>query len=149
MEEKYLEIKEEKRDLFLVPQGYYLAHCISGDYMLGAGLAAQFVDVYNMRNKLHHQYPITSGRYAHVGEALLVDNVFNLVTKPRSFQKPTYNALYAAVEDMANQIEKKGIEKLAIPMLGCGKDKLNWDKVVDILEEIFDDYDLEIMVCSL
>ena len=25
--------------MFTVPQGYYLAHCISGDYALGAGIA--------------------------------------------------------------------------------------------------------------
>ena len=42
-------IREEKRDLFTVPHGYYLAHCISGDYALGAGIAKQFVEVYNMR----------------------------------------------------------------------------------------------------
>ena len=29
-------IREEQRDLFTVPQGYYLAHCISGDYALGS-----------------------------------------------------------------------------------------------------------------
>lgn len=28
-------------DLFAVPQGYYLAHCISGDFSLGAGIAKQ------------------------------------------------------------------------------------------------------------
>lgn len=42
-----MNIKEEQRDLFTAPQGYYLAHCISGDYALGAGIAKQFVDVYN------------------------------------------------------------------------------------------------------
>lgn len=39
-------------DLFAVPQGYYLAHCISGDFSLGAGIAKQFDEVYNMRFKL-------------------------------------------------------------------------------------------------
>ena len=74
--------KEEKRDLFTVPQGYYLVHCISGDYTLGAGIAKQFVEVYNMRFKLHKNFPLPDGeRSAHVGEALLIDNVFNLVTK--------------------------------------------------------------------
>ena len=83
-------INEEKRDLFTVPQGYYLAHCISGDYALGAGIATQFVEVYNMRYKLHNHYPIPDGeKYANVGKALLVDNVFNLVTKARCFHKPT------------------------------------------------------------
>ena len=32
----------EKKDLFTMPQGYYLAHCISADFALGAGIAKVF-----------------------------------------------------------------------------------------------------------
>lgn len=32
-------IKEEKRDLFTMPSDYALAHCISADFKLGAGIA--------------------------------------------------------------------------------------------------------------
>ena len=35
-------VKEVQQDLFTVPQWYYLAHCISGDYALGAGIAKTF-----------------------------------------------------------------------------------------------------------
>ena len=81
-------LREENMDLFTVPQGYYLAHCISGDYTLGAGIAKQFVETYNMREKLLSQFPIMRSNDgkdydACVGLALLVDNVFNLVTKAR------------------------------------------------------------------
>lgn len=34
--------KEEKRDLFRVDTDYYLAHCISADFALGAGIAKEF-----------------------------------------------------------------------------------------------------------
>ena len=143
-------IKEEKRDLFTVPQGYYLAHCISGDYALGAGIATQFVEVYNMRYKLHSQYPIPNGeKFANVGKALLVDNVFNLVTKARCFHKPTYDSLYETLVDMKDQCEEWDITKIAIPYIGCGLDRLEWDKVRDIIEDVFEDTDVEILVCSL
>lgn len=143
-------IKEEKRDLFAVPQGYYLAHCISGDYALGAGIATQFVEVYNMRYKLHSQYPIPNGeKFANVGKALLVDNVFNLVTKARCFHKPTYDSLYETLVDMKDQCEEWDITKIAIPYIGCGLDRLEWDKVRDIIEDVFEDTDVEILVCSL
>ena len=143
-------IKEEKRDLFTVPQGYNLAHCISGDYALGAGIATQFVEVYNMRYKLHSQYPIPDGeKYANVGKALLVDNVFNLVTKARCFHKPTYDSLYETLVDMKDQCEEWDITKIAIPYIGCGLDRLEWDKVRDIIEDVFEDTDVEILVCSL
>ena len=143
-------IKEEKRDLFTVPQGYYLAHCISGDYALGAGIATQFVEVYNMRYKLHSQYPIPNDeKFANVGRALLVDNVFNLVTKARCFHKPTYDSLYETLVDMKDQCEEWDITKIAIPYIGCGLDRLEWNKVRDIIEDVFEDTDVEILVCSL
>lgn len=34
--------KEEKRDLFSVPDNYYLAHCTSADFALGKGIAVEF-----------------------------------------------------------------------------------------------------------
>ena len=142
-------IKEEIMDLFTVPQGYYLAHCISGEYALGAGIAKQFVENYNMRFKLHKNYPIPDGeKFANVGQALLVDNVFNLVTKARVFHKPTYESLYDTLLDMRVQCENLDISRLAIPLLGCGLDKLNWEQVKDIIEDVFDSTDIEILVCK-
>lgn len=142
-------IKEEIMDLFTVPQGYYLAHCISGDYALGAGIAKQFVENYNMRFKLHKNYPIPDGeKFANVGQALLVDNVFNLVTKARVFHKPTYESLYDTLLDMRIQCEDLNISKLAVPLLGCGLDRLNWEQVKDVIEDVFDSTDIEILVCK-
>lgn len=149
-EEKKVNIREVTQDLFAVPQGYYLAHCISGDYALGAGIAVTFDKNYNMRFKLHRDYAIPEGeKFANVGRALLVDNVFNLVTKERSFYKPTYDTLYETLVDMRNQCEKMNIEKLAMPLIGCGLDRLQWDKVRDIIEDVFENTDIEILVCSL
>lgn len=145
-----MNFKEETRDLFTVPQGYYLAHCISGDYSLGAGIAAQFVDVYNMRYKLHRNYPIPDGeKFANVGEALLVDNVFNLVTKDRVYHKPTYDTLIKTLEDMKEQCENLDIDKIAMPRIGCGLDGLSWDTVEEIIMEVFEDTDMEILICTL
>ena len=46
-----------QKDLFTMPQGYYLAHCISADFALGAGIAKVFDNVYNMKFKLYRNYP--------------------------------------------------------------------------------------------
>lgn len=142
--------KEVQGNLFAAPQGYYLAHCISGDYALGAGIAKQFTEIYDMRFKLHKNYPIPTGeRFANVGKALLVDNVFNLVTKARCYHKPTYDSLYETLLDMRSQCEEKDIHKLAMPMIGAGLDKLEWDKVKDVIEDVFHDSDIEIVVYFL
>lgn len=143
-------ITEIKGNLFEVPQGYYLAHCISGDYALGAGIAKTFDEVYDMRFKLHKFYPIPDGeKYANVGKALLVDNVFNLVTKARCFQKPTYDTLYKTLCNMCSQCIELNITKLAMPLIGCGLDHLEWESVQDVIEYVFGDSEIDILVCKL
>ena len=141
---------EVQQDLFTVPQGYYLAHCISGDYTLGKGIAKTFDEVYNMRYKLHRQYPIPDGeKFAIIGWALLVDNVFNLVTKGMYYHKPTYTTLRDALLDMKEQCLTLNVKKLAMPMIGCGLDRLDWTEVRQLITEVFQDTDIEIMICKL
>lgn len=141
---------EIQMDLFTISQGYYLAHCISGDYALGAGIAKKFDQEYNMRHKLHKFYPIPTGSaYANVGKALLVDNVFNLVTKDRYYHKPSYTMLTETLGDMKTQMLYYDIKKIAMPTIGCGLDRLEWDEVKDIITRMFSDTDIEIVVCKI
>jgi hypothetical protein len=136
----------EKRDLFTVPQGYYLAHCISADFALGAGIAKTFDEVYNMRFKLFREYD----NYEYEGgDALLIDNVFNLVTKPKAYHKPRYEAVREALETMKDIMVANATTKLAMPKIGCGLDRLSWDKVYEIIIEVFEDMDVEILICEL
>lgn len=145
-------MKEEKRDLFTVPQGYYLAHCITGDCLLGAGIAKRFNSIYNMRYKLIRAYTWEDTRENlndFVGEALIIDNVFNLVLKRNINKKPKYKKLKKCLYAMKEQMEDLLITKLAIPKLACGREGLEWEKVREIIEEVFEDSDVEILVCSL
>ena len=141
-----MKITIEKKDLFTVPQGYYLAHCISADFALGAGIAKTFDKVYNMRFKLFREYD----NYEYDGgDALLIDNVFNLVTKPKCFHKPTYDSLTEALMVMKEMIIDLSITKLAMPLIGCGLDRLEWARVYDIICEVFEDTDVEILICEI
>ena len=139
-------ITTEKRDLFTMPQGYYLAHCISADFALGAGIAKVFDQVYNMRFKLFRRYP--DYEY-HGGDAILIDNTFNLVTKRKCWHKPTYESLRESLEMMREQLEFMDATKLAMPWIGCGLDKLQKDNVYDIICEVFEDMDIDIVICEI
>jgi hypothetical protein len=83
------------------------------------------------------------------GDALLVDNVFNLVTKPKCYHKPTYESLRESLEAMKNLMSLWAVTKLAIPKIGCGLDRLSWPEVYDIICEVFEGTDVEILVCEL
>ena len=135
----------ENKDLFTMKQGYYLAHCISADFALGAGIAKAFDSVYNMRFKLFRHYP--DYEY-HCGDALLIDNVFNLVTKRKCWHKPTYESIKQSLYWMKRVCEANTIKKVAMPVIGCGLDRLQWNKVSSIIKEIFNDTDIEILVCK-
>lgn len=139
-------ITTEKRDLFTMPQGYYLAHCISADFALGAGIAKTFDSVYNMRFKLFRNYD--NYEYDR-GDALLVDNVFNLVTKRKCWHKPTYESVRDALEMMKEQLDFLGAKKLAMPRIASGLDRLEWSKVYEIICEVFEDTDVEVVICEL
>ena len=136
----------ENKDLFTVPQGYYLAHCISADFALGAGIAKTFDKVYNMRFKLFRDY---DGYEYEGGDALLVDNTFNLVTKSRCYNKPTYDSIKEALETMRDIMKINATTKLAMPKICCGLDRCEWDRVYDIICEVFKDTDVEILICEL
>ena len=143
-------ITEIKKNLFEVPQGYYLAHCISGDYALGAGIAKTFDEVYDMRYKLHRFFPIPEGeRYANVGETQLVDNVFNLVTKQLCWHKPTYESVHDTLVQMRDMCESLFITKLAMPKIASGLDRLDWDQVRYLIEDVFEETDIDILICSI
>ena len=136
----------EQRDLFTMPQGYYLAHCISADFALGAGIAKTFDSVYNMKFKLFRNYD--NYKY-NGGDALPVDNVFNLVTKQKCWHKPTYESLRESLEMMREQLEFLNATKLAMPKIASGLDRLDWDVVYDIICEVFEDMDIEIVICEI
>lgn len=139
--------KEEVRDLFTVPQGYMLAHCISADFNLGGGIAKQFCEHYNMREKLKSEYGTFFDDTDDAGYCFKIDNVYNLVTKRHVYDKPTYESLKEALEDMSIFMKEELQNKVAMPRIGCGLDGLNWNIVKAIIKDVFENTDVEILVC--
>ena len=136
---------EKQDDLFKYDKEYYLVHCISKDFALGAGIAKEFNERYSMREKL-----LLSSRYSKYqsyGNAILIDNIFNLVTKDKYWHKPTLSSLLSALYDMKELCKKNNITKLAMPRIGCGLDGLNWSEVKQQIIYCFQDTEIEILVC--
>lgn len=126
----------------------YYAHCISRDYALGAGIAVEFNRKYNMKKiliELSKEKPETLKE-----KCIEVNNVFNLITKDRYWQIPSYKSLEESLIEMREKISKnKNIKKLVMPKIGCGLDRLSWDKVEPMIKDVFKDLDIEIVVCYL
>ena len=139
---------EEKMNLMDVPQGWWIAHCISGDFALGAGVAKQIDEAFHMQEMLNAAW----GEESEIREencCLPCGNVLNLVTKRKYWHKPTIESLREALEDMRLLIKEEHIHKVAMPRIGCGLDRLCWDEVSIMIQDVFENTDVEIMVCCL
>lgn len=133
-------------DLMTAPRGNVLVHCISADCALGAGIAKTIDAAYNMREKIYDYYP---DDLIEVGSALLVEDVFNLVTKQNYWGKPTYATLEECLREMRSMMYEFHIQKIAMPKIGCGLDKLEWARVEELIKSIFSEDDVEITVYVL
>ena len=146
-------IKEENIDIFsLNIDEYYFAHCVSADFEMGAGIAVEFNNRFNLKRNLTYKYPkeiYLSAWSSYGGDCILEGKVFNLVTKERYFLKPTYKSLRLSLEKMKEICISQGIHNIAMPRIGCGLDKLSWNKVYNIIKEIFDYTDIDILICSI
>jgi O-acetyl-ADP-ribose deacetylase (regulator of RNase III) len=135
-------VTEERKDLFTVGEEYYLAHCIAADLRMGAGIAVPICQKFSVRTRIR-----ASGESLDYPTCILTPPVFSLITKKISSAKPTYGALGEALLKMKAIALEKDIRKIAMPKIGCGLDRLQWGVVRPMIERVFEDTDVEILVC--
>lgn len=129
-------------NLFELDKKYFLVHCIAADARMGAGIATEFVKKYPYIKRLRQ----TDNN---IGTCIKIKQVMNLITKGVSQGKPTYNSLIKSLIDCKRMCLEEDIKFLAMPKIGCGLDRLSWGTVSSMIKEIFDDTDIEILVCHM
>jgi len=147
-----MKYEERKCDLFSVSDDYYLAHCISSDFGMGKGIVIEFNKRFDMKRKLQNKYPDYQDYYDRHrigGDCILEGRVLNLITKERYYQKPSIITMLIALKKMKAVCVENGITKIAMPTIGAGLDQLPWDKVSEQIKYVFEDTDIEILVCKL
>lgn len=139
----------EERDLFEVDESYVFAHCISLDCAMGKGIALEFDKRFpKMKPVMIEHIKRNNIKYPNcLGYVGYPRTIFNLITKEHYYDKPTLYDLQGALYRLKHHVNNLCITKLAIPRIGCGLDRLNWNDVEELLEEIFHDVDIEILVC--
>ena len=138
-------MKEEKRDLFDVDTyEYAIAHCISSDCKMGAGIAVPIKKRFKL-NGLDKIYPPEKRKHP---TCIYHNGVFNLITKRKYSSKPTLHSLRISLLIMKKLAQENGVNKIAMPRIGCGLDGLVWPEVKKVIEECFFETDIEILVCN-
>lgn len=140
-------ISELKDNLFNHIEYYTPCQCISSDYAMGRGIAVEMNRVFNLRKHLDY-YCNSNNLYKLLYPSCVYSGgVLNLVTKDRYFQKPTYDTLEESLIQMSTIIESNSIERVVMPTIGCGLDKLEWKIVKQMLFNVFEKNNLYILVC--
>ncbi len=141
-----LRYKEINGDLFSAPDRYALAHCVSADKALGAGIALEFRNRYPNMLKKFEGTKFEVGKCYGYTEPEPRRSIINIVTKEKYSDKPTYDDFAKAIQSLKEVVVAHRIKFLAVPLLGCGLDQLDWERVSYILTGTFYDVDVAIVV---
>ena len=118
--------------VFEAPEGVALAHCVSADLAMSAGIAVQFVK----------RWPdIRSGSSRSEPGSLHVHSstrgyIFNLITKERFDDKPSLEDFRKSIVALKSKMQALNIKTLAVPELGSGRERLNLSEVIHVLQSI-------------
>ena len=155
-----------------------LAHCISADVRMGKGIAVIFKRKFGGVQELLAQgmsvptncstmidFTAVAMRafsnifvlFIHIGQrsgglaTLKRDGryIYYLVTKEKYHHKPTYDNMHKSLKAMHRHCTDHGVEKLSMPMIGCGLDGLKWPKVMNIIKDVFKDTDMIVTIYTL
>ena len=130
---KKLELVEVSGNLFDSTDS--IAHSISSNFKLVAGIATQ------VRKAFPTTYPefgLKESKEKNCAQQISPNRfIYHLIVKPRFHNKPTCSFLRAALEAMLQHSQKHKVQKISIPRLSTGLDKLNWLKVKGIITDVF------------
>ena len=123
-----------------------IGHCVSSDFAMKKGIAHQ----------IHKQHPAVQHRTDKVPpghvffyyDTLNTRFIYNLITKYQFFEKPTYYELNRCLRSLAILTQKHNLDKIALPRLGCGLDKLNWFTVTHLIWDNFRNLPITVYIFS-
>lgn len=122
----------------------FVAHAISRDYTLGAGLAKQLNEKYNLSLALFRDYDS-----AYVGDAVQTGNIFNLIVKDTYKEKVVEEDVFMTLCDLKEKILDLSIKEICMPRICCGHEKMDWQDIEDFLYDVFGATDVNIVVYDL
>jgi hypothetical protein len=154
-----MKIIEQNGNILDVMKDHFIAHAISGDFTLGAGVAkiinenfgaTQTDSCYdNLVEALNDNYEASDNfTVSNAGETFLIEKVFNIVVKDFWRDRINENNLFLALMDLRRQCEDKNIDTLYMPKICCGREKMDWNKVKGLIENAFNGYDIVIIVLT-
>ena len=153
-----MQYREEYADVTKLNRNYAICHCISVDCAMGAGVVVPIKQkhvgvkpacIEYVREMTPEQALGTSFRYE--DDKGVCYNMFSkrwVRENAQNLGETVYlNNLKSCLEDIRNQMEFRREKYLAMPQIGSGLDRCNWEHVKNIIFEVFNDSNISILVC--
>lgn len=145
------EIRFRKGDLFSSTDEA-MAHCVSRDFAMGAGVAKGFRAKFGRVEELKAQNPKIGGMaFIDVWnkKRMGTQTIFYMVTKNKYFEKPTLKTVKKSLEATRDAMMDMGLRSLSMPMIAAGLDQLSWPLVLREIEDVFNQTDIVITIWYL
>lgn len=151
-----------KQDITTISSDFLICHCISADAAMGAGVALALTRRFpSMKSEVRDCLKDTP-LCQRVGQVVFyVDDttnavVANMATKTHYWDKSStmpqgvyLDNLRRCLVSVRQVMLERGIKKLAMPKIGCGLDRCSWMEVESVILDVFDNTDIDIVVCVL
>ena len=140
---------EVKGDLFTNKDADMIVHCVSRDAAMGAGIAKIFRQKYPDMPKYVLDTKPTVGDTVVYFDRENNRYIANMITKDRYFHKPTYLTFSRALTSLYIKAKDLGVAHIAMPKIGAGLDRLDWEKNKEMIQNTFEGTEINITVYYL
>ena len=120
-----------------------LGHCVGSDLKMFAGIAKLFKQKFRQIDDLEKMN-------FEVGDVGVVKDkdrfIYNLITKRRYNDLPTYDTLRQSLVEMKIHMESNDVTEVSLPKIGCGRNQLRWEEVERIIKKVFQETDIKVNI---
>ena len=136
-----------KGDLFQSTES--LAHCVSADFAMRKGIAAEVVEKFPFLRNSALQFSFQPGTIFAYWHEESQRFIYNLVKKVNCSDKPNPPDVANAIEAMKEHALSNNVKVIAMPQLASGLDGLPWNEIQTMLLDIFWNSGIQIQVYYL
>ena len=137
-------VAEGHGDLFGVSPKWSLVNCVAADLRMPCGSAKEFCRRFGRMEELQKQLQLGKRALCLQADSR---NVYHLVTKRRFQQRATYEDIWVSLCALRDEVRRQDCTKLAMLKIGCSYDGLDWTTIRNMLEYVFRDTGVRILVC--
>lgn len=148
-------LKETTGELLESPCYNYIVHALSADYATNGaiGTTKKIIDMFNIHSDVIDELDYLEKVEQYYNDEEVVGsiifypkNVISLITKNNRYDTVTYNTVARVLKNLKKAVITQEIKYISMPRICCGKDKLDWEVVREMIIDTFKDIKHELII---